>query len=92
MNPITNCKVEFAFQCPNIWANLKKTESPLRRYCGVCNRHVHLCISLWDLHHHASQGHCIAVPPGLDDLYASVGEPDPRHRYFSKQEKTEEML
>ena len=60
--PIANCKVEFAFKCPKLWSKMKETEDQDVRHCDVCDRNVHLCNTMEDVHFHASKGDCIAVP------------------------------
>ena len=74
MTPIANCKVEFAFQCPKQWGKLKLTGNPTIRFCEVCSRNVHLCLAWEDVHHHASAGNCIAIPPRESERHGLIGE------------------
>ncbi len=61
MNPIANCRVEFAFQCPKQWEELSPAENATMRYCHVCKEKVHLVSTMAQVHDHASRGECIAV-------------------------------
>lgn len=75
MTPIANCKVEFSFQCPKRWSKLAKTKDPSIRFCNVCNRDVHFCTTLEEVHQHASRGNCIAVPPAKREIKPLMGTP-----------------
>ena len=77
MTPIANCKGEFAFQCPKSWSKLKKTENADIRFCKVCSRNVYFCNSWEDIHHNASRGNCIAIPPEENNGLVIMGEPIP---------------
>lgn len=61
MTPIANCPVQFRFQCPKLWENLKKTEPPSIRFCETCRKDVHLCHDMEDVARHAQAGDCIAI-------------------------------
>lgn len=68
--PIANCPVQFRFQCPKLWENLKKTDKPDIRFCETCQKDVHLCRSMEEVHHHAALGNCIAIrSPGRREHY-----------------------
>ena len=87
MTPIANCKVEFAFQCPERWTKLKKTDDPSVRFCGVCSRNVHLCSTMEEVHHHASKGDCIAIPPARGEREHLMGEPPSSYTYTPRMEE-----
>lgn len=61
MTPIANCPVQFRFQCPKLWENLKRTDKPAIRFCDTCQKDVHLCRSMEEVSRHAQAGNCIAI-------------------------------
>jgi len=61
--PIIECglEVEFEFQCPKTWENLRQTQEADTRFCEGCQKNVYLCRSKDDLTKHLLQKHCIAA-------------------------------
>ncbi len=69
---IENCT--FTFQCPRTWDQLERTGETNVRFCGQCERRVHLCTTDEELTRHARDRHCVAVrTPIAPSVDASVG-------------------
>lgn len=70
---IENCRLEFRFQCPARWENLRLTEDDDIRFCENCRKKVYHCNSMQQARNHAHAGRCVAVDSRLvrmpDDLY-----------------------
>jgi uncharacterized protein (TIGR02996 family) len=70
---IENCRLEFRFQCPARWENLKLTDVDDIRFCESCRKKVYHCGSIQQARNHAHAGRCVAVDSRLmrmpDDLY-----------------------
>jgi hypothetical protein len=57
--------IDFSFQCPKRWEQLRPTEDEAVRFCDQCRRQVFFCTSLEVAQTHAAVGDCIAVDPRL---------------------------
>ncbi|RZW16516.1 MAG: hypothetical protein EX260_09810 [Desulfobulbaceae bacterium] len=57
---IRNCR--FKFKCGAAWEHLDATEAPGVRYCGGCERDVHLCETDDELAKAIRENHCVAIP------------------------------
>jgi hypothetical protein len=40
---VTDCPLEFRFECPKRWLELRPSRRPDVRFCESCGRNVHLC-------------------------------------------------
>jgi uncharacterized protein (TIGR02996 family) len=58
---IENCGVEFEFQCPKQWEELKPTETARVRFCDACQRNVYHCATVQEAQEHADRRECVAV-------------------------------
>lgn len=61
--PIENC-IQFEFECPQRWEALDLTDSPDKRYCDACEKHVHYAPTVSKARRLAIAGHCVAVDIG----------------------------
>lgn len=51
----------FAFRCPEQWGALEQTHDPKKRFCGTCQKDVHLVTNEADLREKAKAKLCVAV-------------------------------
>lgn len=51
--------------CPQVWGGLQPTGEDRRRYCGACDRLVHLVANAHEAAHRMRQNECIAIPPSV---------------------------
>jgi hypothetical protein len=51
----------FEFECPLDWDDLIKTDDIYVRYCDMCERKVHFCVSDTEYEKHKKLGNCVAV-------------------------------
>ena len=80
MTPIANCPIEFRVECPKLWEKLERTPDAAIRFCGTCQKNVHLCRSMEEVHHQAALGNCIAIPhPEEPSRIDRIGEVSPRY-------------
>jgi uncharacterized protein (TIGR02996 family) len=63
--PIENCRLEFRFQCPKRWEQLRPTVEETIRFCDQCLRDVVFCESVELAKAHAAVGNCVAVDARL---------------------------
>ena len=61
---VQNCDRAFRNRCPKQWADLVVTDAPLVRWCDVCERSVHFCLTDADVDRHTIHGNCIAYYNG----------------------------
>ena len=69
---VSNCPLDFAFECPRRWLELRPTTQPAVRFCEACRREVHLCSTEDEALAHAEQGHCVAIFTGLDQHWVDT--------------------
>lgn len=70
---IKNCEWKIASQCPQLWFNLRPTDSEDTRYCDVCSKEVHYCHTNDSVLQHAILGHCVAIYNG-PTRFESIGD------------------
>jgi Type II secretion system (T2SS), protein E, N-terminal domain len=58
---VANCPLDFRFECPRRWLELRPTGQADVRFCESCARAVHLCADENEAIEHAQSGHCIAI-------------------------------
>jgi hypothetical protein len=56
----------FAYDCPEQWSNMARTDDPQRRMCAVCNRGVHFVTSVEEARRVARDGSCVAIALGAE--------------------------
>jgi hypothetical protein len=81
MTPITNCPIQFRVECPKLWEKLHTTSDESIRFCETCQKNVHLCLSMEEVHHHATLGNCIAVSQSDVSPPMRMGEVAPWEQY-----------
>ncbi len=92
---ILNCaasgKVEFQLICNVGWDNMRKTDSPLQRFCTQCSRRVYRCHNASEAALRAEQQECIAVPAWLAQgvrqkqfPQLAVGQPRTLHKILTE--------
>ncbi len=59
---VENCGLSL-HPCPQRWNSLDATPAAGVRHCWACDRDVHYCQSIDELHAHARRGHCVAIDP-----------------------------
>lgn len=57
---IRTCEVKFRKRCPQLWENLKETESEAVRFCEECSKNVYYAKTDQEAIGYAEQGFCIA--------------------------------
>lgn len=57
---IRKCAIEFQFQCPRDWNQLRQTADSSIRYCAACEQNVYHCETDDETIRHARAGHCVA--------------------------------
>ena len=68
-----NCPSNLEFQCPQKWEKLATTGDENVRFCGACQKSVHLCKTAEEFVAQGNQGHCVAIPPETRPGIVSVG-------------------
>ncbi len=68
-----NCPSNLEFQCPQKWEKLATTGDENVRFCGACQKTVHLCKTAEEFVAQGNQGHCVAIPPESRPFIVSVG-------------------
>ena len=81
MTPIANCSIQFRVECPKLWEKLSPTSDAAIRFCETCQKSVHLCLSMEEVHHHATLGNCIAVSQRDQSNPMRIGEASPFEFY-----------
>jgi uncharacterized protein (TIGR02996 family) len=64
---VENCGLKL-LPCPQKWNDLDATPHDGVRRCWACERNVHYCQSMDELHAHARRGDCVAVDPRIPHL------------------------
>jgi len=62
--PLTIENCQFEFKCPKRWDALKNDGALDSRFCDVCRRRVHLCVTDDELRAHAAAGDCVVIYRG----------------------------
>lgn len=62
--PLTIENCQFEFKCPQRWDALKNDGALDSRFCDVCMRRVHLCVTDDELRAHAAAGDCVVIYRG----------------------------
>jgi len=57
--------IEFDYQCPRQWEQLRATDNDGIRYCEACHQDVYYCDTIMSAREHVEEGHCVAVDIGL---------------------------
>ena len=86
--------VEFEFECPKQWAQLKPTDDLTVRYCVACRQNVYYCDTIVEARRHATSGHCVAVgravsrwPNDLRERPLAIGKMLPNSHVPQQQEQ-----
>jgi hypothetical protein len=58
---VANCPLDFHFECPRRWLELRPSGRDNVRFCESCDREVHLCADENDAIEHTQSRHCIAI-------------------------------
>jgi hypothetical protein len=62
--PLTIGNCQFEFKCPRRWDALKSDGALDSRFCDVCMRRVHLCVTDDELRAHVAAGDCVVIYRG----------------------------
>jgi tetratricopeptide (TPR) repeat protein len=69
-----NCQEPFEFQCPKSWNSMTQTNDSSIRYCEVCSKNVHMCLTPDEFISNGKLGRCVAIPeeilPGEPVVFA----------------------
>jgi uncharacterized protein (TIGR02996 family) len=66
--PIENCleQIRVQFVCPLQWEKLKPFDvDQTVRYCDLCGKTVHYCLSMNEARDFAGRGQCVAIDPSV---------------------------
>jgi uncharacterized protein (TIGR02996 family) len=73
--PIENCDVQFEFECPKQWDQLRPTAKSHIRYCDACRQNVYYCKTIDTARNYATVGLCIAIDASVS---RAEGDLEPR--------------
>jgi uncharacterized protein (TIGR02996 family) len=60
-------QLQFEFECPMNWEDLRPTEDAMVRHCSSCQAKVYYTTSLEEGREHARRGECVCLASDVDD-------------------------